>query len=254
MVVIMRFDSATRCGSSFTSSFTSAISAASTAMSLPIPPIVIPTSAFFSAGASFTPSPIMHTGAPALWYSPICVSLSCGRQFACSSLICRLSEIARAAFSWSPVNSTGLTPSSESRSIISALSALSVSASAIKPTKAPSVATYTTVQPREMYSSAASGMPNATPCSLSSSGFPARIAMPSTTALTPRPGIIVKSVTSAVAPPFFLQPPAIALPSGCSDICSADAVSRYSSSSLTPSCMLCAATTSGVPCVNVPVL
>ena len=46
-----------------------------------------------------------------------------------------------------------------------------------------------------------------------------------------------------IAPPFFLQPPAIALPSGCSDICSADAVSRYSSSSLTPSCMLCAATT-----------
>lgn len=46
-------------------SSTSAISAASTAMSLPTPPIAMPTSAALSAGASFTPSPIMQTLSPA---------------------------------------------------------------------------------------------------------------------------------------------------------------------------------------------
>lgn len=45
MVRIMRLESAMRCGSSVTSSSTSAISAASTAMSLPTPPIAMPTSA-----------------------------------------------------------------------------------------------------------------------------------------------------------------------------------------------------------------
>ena len=64
MVVIIRLERATRCGSSFTSSSTSAISAASTAISLPTPPMAMPTSAFVSAGASFTPSPIMQTGMP----------------------------------------------------------------------------------------------------------------------------------------------------------------------------------------------
>ena len=64
MVVIIRRDSAIRCGSSFTSSSTSAISAASTAISRPTPPMEMPTSAFLSAGASFAPSPIMQTGMP----------------------------------------------------------------------------------------------------------------------------------------------------------------------------------------------
>ena len=65
MVRIMRLESAMRCGSSLTSSSTSAISAPSTAMSLPTPPIAMPTSAALSAGASFTPSPIMQTLSPA---------------------------------------------------------------------------------------------------------------------------------------------------------------------------------------------
>ena len=64
MVVIIRLERATRCGSSFTSSSTSAISAASTAISRPTPPMEMPTSAFLSAGASFAPSPIMQTGMP----------------------------------------------------------------------------------------------------------------------------------------------------------------------------------------------
>ena len=50
IVNIIFFDRAIRCGSSRMSSFTRAISAASTAISLPIPPIAIPTKAFFRDG------------------------------------------------------------------------------------------------------------------------------------------------------------------------------------------------------------
>ena len=66
IVPIIRFASAVRCGSSRISSLTRAMSAASTAMSLPTPPIAMPTVAHLSAGASFIPSPIMHTPCPAL--------------------------------------------------------------------------------------------------------------------------------------------------------------------------------------------
>ena len=61
MVTIMRFARRKRWGSSLMSSLTSAMSAASTAMSLPTPPMAMPTYAFFSAGASLMPSPIMQT-------------------------------------------------------------------------------------------------------------------------------------------------------------------------------------------------
>ena len=62
MVRIMRRDRAKMCGSSLMSSCTRAMSAASTAMSLPMPPMATPTKAFFRAGASLMPSPIMQTG------------------------------------------------------------------------------------------------------------------------------------------------------------------------------------------------
>ena len=61
MVIIILFDNEIKCGNSLMSSSTRTISAASTAISLPIPPIAIPTFAFLSAGASFTPSPIIQT-------------------------------------------------------------------------------------------------------------------------------------------------------------------------------------------------
>ena len=48
-----------------------AMSAASTAMSLPTPPMATPTWARLSAGASLTPSPIMHTCLPACWLASI---------------------------------------------------------------------------------------------------------------------------------------------------------------------------------------
>ena len=51
MVVIIRLESDSRWGSSRISSSTRAISAASTAMSLPIPPMAMPTSAILSEHA-----------------------------------------------------------------------------------------------------------------------------------------------------------------------------------------------------------
>ena len=49
----------------------------------------------------------------------------------------------------------------------------------------------------------------------------------STWALTPRPGSIWKSPAGASSPPSsFLQQRTMALPSGCSDSCSAEAASR----------------------------
>ena len=50
------------------------------AISEPAPPIAMLSEAFFSAGASFIPSPIMHTGKPAFSYSSIYSSLFSGRQ------------------------------------------------------------------------------------------------------------------------------------------------------------------------------
>ena len=135
MVTIICLDSATRCGSSFTSSSTNAMSAASTAISLPTPPIAIPTSAFFSAGASLMPSPIMHTGIPFFWYFSMYASLFSGIQFAFTSSIWSKDAIVFAAFSWSPVKRTGHIPSFKSSSIMCSLSLRTVSDNARKPAK-----------------------------------------------------------------------------------------------------------------------
>ena len=109
IVTIILFDNARRCGSSLISSSTKTISAASTAISLPTPPIAIPTSAFFKAGASLIPSPIIHTLNSFSWYLLIQFNLSSGRQFAYNSLILSILEIDPAALSLSPVNKTGCT-------------------------------------------------------------------------------------------------------------------------------------------------
>ncbi len=61
--VIIFFASPIKCGTSLISSSTSAMSAASTAISLPIPPMAIPTCAFFKAGASLIPSRPVHPSA-----------------------------------------------------------------------------------------------------------------------------------------------------------------------------------------------
>ena len=61
IVLIMVFASFSRKGSPLRLSFMSTMSAASIAISLPIPPIAIPVSAAFRAGASLIPSPIIAT-------------------------------------------------------------------------------------------------------------------------------------------------------------------------------------------------
>ncbi|MNP73771.1 hypothetical protein D3C76_1705410 [compost metagenome] len=49
-------------------------------MSLPIPPMAIPTKDFFKAGASFTPSPTIQTLSSPLWNLSIMDSLSSGKH------------------------------------------------------------------------------------------------------------------------------------------------------------------------------
>ena len=58
----------------------STISAASFAASLPLPPIAMPTSARFRAGASLTPSPVIATTAPS-------ACRACTRRSLCSGLV-----------------------------------------------------------------------------------------------------------------------------------------------------------------------
>ena len=122
IVVIIRLDRDIKWGSSLTSSFTNTISAASTAISLPIPPIAIPTVAFFSAGASLIPSPIIQTACLFSWYFSISFNLSSGKQPAYTSPIPNCFAILLAEFSLSPVKSTGWTPQLCKASIISVLS------------------------------------------------------------------------------------------------------------------------------------
>ena len=54
------------------------ISAAFLATSVPFFPIAIPISAFFNAGASFTPSPVIATTAPVDWYALTILTLCSG--------------------------------------------------------------------------------------------------------------------------------------------------------------------------------
>ena len=133
MVIIILFDNEIKCGNSLMSSSTRTISAASTAISLPISPIAIPTFAFLSAGASFTPSPIIQTASLWFWYSSIQFNLCSGKQSACTSLIWSCPAMWVAASWWSPVNSTGCTFNFVSSSIIFLLSVRMVSESIMYP-------------------------------------------------------------------------------------------------------------------------
>ena len=52
------------------------------ATSVPFLPIAIPMSAFFNAGASFTPSPVIATTAPVLWKAFTILTLCSGDTLA----------------------------------------------------------------------------------------------------------------------------------------------------------------------------
>ena len=140
MVVIIRRDRASRWGSSSTRSFTRTMSAASTAISLPTPPMAMPTKALFRAGASLMPSPTMQIRTPACWARSIQLSLSSGRQPARYSRMDSVRAMWAAAFSLSPVRSTGDTPSALRARSMAAASPRTVSARAQKPAGAPSTA------------------------------------------------------------------------------------------------------------------
>ena len=88
------------------------------AISLPTPPIAIPTVALLSAGASFTPSPIIHTSFSSFSLLSINLSLSSGIHSEICSDIFNALAILPAAFALSPVSKTGATPSPDSFEII----------------------------------------------------------------------------------------------------------------------------------------
>lgn len=70
-----------RYGSFSMSSSMRAIPAASVAMSLPTPLMAMLIFAVFNAGASFTPSPIIHTLYPCFCNCSTAATLSCGKSF-----------------------------------------------------------------------------------------------------------------------------------------------------------------------------
>ena len=84
-----------------------------------------------------------------------------------------------------------------------------------------SAATKTTVAP--LLSSEAQGSAQALtsiPCVCMKSSFPASTVLPSTTADTPCPAITLKSSAASFLPPDFSYADQMALPRGCSDLCS----------------------------------
>jgi hypothetical protein len=86
------------------SSSISIISAASFATSVPCLPMAIPMSAFFSAGASLTPSPVMATRSPRAWNARTILSLCSGLVRAKMVAVATACSRSRAlmASTWSP--------------------------------------------------------------------------------------------------------------------------------------------------------
>ena len=251
----MRRLRANRWGRPSTASSTRTMSAASAAMSLPMPPMAMPTAARFRAGASLMPSPTMHTGPDRASYWSIRRSLSSGRQPASYSVMPSRPATAAAVRSPSPVRSAVRIPRAWRPRIISALSSRTVSASARDPIQRPSTATWIRVSPsssqRDARPSRSSG--RGIPSDPSRPRPPTTTARPPMTASAPRPGRARHWSGRGGAPPpcSRSQRRTTAFPRGCSDNASADAArSRIVSSSSSDRIP----TTSGVPWVRVPVL
>ena len=177
--------------------------------------------------------------------------LSSGRRSLRNVSMPTLAAICRAAAALSPVSSIGVIPAALSSFTVRAASSRTLSDSAICPTVVPSAPTYTNVAPCESCSSAflrAMSVPEI------SQDLPTVTAMPSTVQDTPCAALIMKSVTSSYLPPRSVYSLHIALPSGCSDFCSAFAARRSMSSSVNLLSYDTVSATCGLPQVRVPVL
>ena len=234
--------------------------------------MAMPTEARLRAGASLMPSPTMHTGAPSRSRRSTAASLFWGRQSASTSTMPAWAAMWRAAWAWSPVSSTGSTPSVRMPRTAASAVGRTVSARAMNPAAWPSRAASTTVQPCSANGRAAACSASApsTPSSASISRLPAATSRPATEARTPRPGTMsnddgrasagAAEAASAAAEASAVaaspgaaaarcsHPRTTALPRGCSLMLSALATREYSCSSSTfePS-IVPTATTSGRP-------
>ena len=174
-------------------SLINAIFAASTLTSLPIFPIAIPTFAFLSDGASFTPSPIIATLWPRICSFLIYLILSSGRQFDLTFLIFRCFAMKLAVFSLSPVSNVVLIRNLFKFLMVSGDRLRIVSAKSIFPRYSLFLATNISVLPfSEQFLKSILIFFNS-----NSSLFPAIMRLLFMLPVTPFPICILKSLTSA---------------------------------------------------------
>ena len=239
-------------GTSLRRLFIRTISAASIATSVPAP-MAIPVSALVNAGASLIPSPTIAT-LPCDFRLRITLSFPSGNTPAITSSTPACAPIARAVFSLSPVSITTRIPILRSCAIAFGLSSFMVSATAIIPSSAPSLAKRSGVFPSSAKVSVCFKISFSTViCSLIYFTLPPSILRPSTVAASPFPGKASKFSASLYVICCVSISAIIARASGCSLFASSPAAKRKSSCSFTPSAGTISVTF-GSPFVMVPVL
>ena len=182
---------------------TSTASALSMATSVPAP-MAMPRSAATSAGASFTPSPIMATRRPSRCRRSTWARLSAGRTPAITSVMPSRAAIARAVRSSSPVSMMGMRFIAFICATAAALVGFSASRTPRRPTMRPARTTMSAVSPRSAISAravstaSASGMPS----SARRAALPAAQSTPATRARTPLPNTAAKSAAAGTVSPL----------------------------------------------------
>ncbi len=230
----------------------STMSPVSIATSVPLP-MAMPTSAWASAGASFTPSPTMATMRP----SPCSLATSCalfsGSTSAIYFSIPAWDAMTAAVRRLSPVNIMMSMPIPRSSLIACTDVSLRTSATPTIPATRPSTEMIMAVLPSPSSLLSPSSMPStSTPLASISARLPINSSFPRTEARTPLPVMDSNLSAFGMVTPGPDARRTMASPRGCSDPFSAEAARRRSSSSSIPS--VTTSVTSGSPRVNVPVL
>ncbi len=187
------------------------------ATSVPVP-MAMPRSAAASAGASFTPSPIMATRWPSACRRRTSATLSSGRTSDTTRSASTSAATASAVRRLSPVTTTTSRPMRCRSATAAALvgrtrSATSSTARAGTAPSSPPQPTSTAVWPRASAALVASSISAGT--TSNSERRPTRVSTPSIRPRTPRPGRFTKSVTSGRSTSITARTMAAAI--GCSD-------------------------------------
>ena len=233
MLRIVAWLSSMAAGTSLRSLRISTMSADSIATSVPAP-IASPTSARTSAGASLMPSPTIATFRPSSCRRRTSRSLSCGSTSATTRSTPTCRPIASAVRALSPVSMTTSSPIALMPAMASRLVGLTVSATAITPSRRPSAAKNSGVFPSpanrsRTCSTGAISMPDAAIIA----ALPPKHSLPSTTPRTPWPGTCSNPSAFGTVRPRRSPSATMALASGCSDGRSSAAATRSRSSTAT---------------------